>query len=145
MPNRVLVARPNDFIVNFTTESLVRAGFEPVVSHSAEEFAEHLKQPLTGVVISTAVSSQVALSLGQVFQAVRKKHPTVPVAVTTMSTLATAETAVRAELGAQSVVDSASLHAELGTTNVLLCLRRDALSDHSADAALKQHFTPRPS
>src|SRR5574341_1148497 len=81
---KVLLARPNDFLVIAMRSAVERAGFEPVALRSLEDCTAVGAGEVAGAVISTAVTSSVSESVGRVFTAIRSKYPRLPVAVATM-------------------------------------------------------------
>ena len=144
MPGPVLIARPNDFVVEDTVAGVVRVGFTPIRIKTPVELSTELKKPLAGVVVSTAVSSVTGLSIAETVRRVRQIHATVPIVITSLSSVETARTAVSQELGPSMpwpVLDAAAptLDPRLGAPDVLLCITRAALKAGSGDAARQRH------
>ncbi len=148
MLGSVLIARPNDFVVADTVAGLIRVGFTPSRITTVAELSTELQKPLAGVAVSTAVSSVTGLSIGETVRLVRKINAAVPIIITSLSSVDTARTALKQELGPTigwPVLDAAAaaLDPRLGDPGVLLCITRAALQDGSGDAALRRHLAGR--
>ncbi|RVT49621.1 hypothetical protein [Rubrivivax albus] len=151
MSQRILLARPHAFIVNEMRPFLLEAGFSPVKPESKVQLLEELGRPAQGIVISTAVSSNVEGDAEAVFRWVREKQPNVPVAFAGMTDARFMRLAVEQAVKAlvhQPVITGAAdyLAAARGHTRsgVFLFLRKDDLSPGAgrqvAMAALRAHF-----
>jgi hypothetical protein len=74
---QVLLARPHPFIVAEMAPFLTQLGYAPVRLHSVEELAA--APSAAGAVISLAVGSAIPATAADVFAALRRHHPVVPV------------------------------------------------------------------
>jgi hypothetical protein len=76
---KVLLARPHTFIVAEMQPFLTRAGYAPHKLAALDDLMGLNPASFSGVVISTAVVSAIGATVEEVFVAVRRKMPRVPV------------------------------------------------------------------
>ncbi len=100
--SHVLLVRPHDFIVEEMHSILQQAGFRPVRIADLGELSRFDDRSISGAVVSTAVTSVVPLSFGEVLERVRGAFPSIPLAAAALShDLEKAVSIVRGELKAQ--------------------------------------------
>lgn len=137
---KVLLARPHDFIVSHMRTAMSAIGLEPTVLTNLSQLEELRAADFAGAVISLAATSSVPATAAEVFTAVRKKWPTKPIALSGLSSIASARSGLPAELKhlrLRSVNDALerSLNAVLYVTDVDL-----KQSAQVAQQALRAHF-----
>lgn len=94
----VLLARPSIFIVNEMGPFVESSGYKP---HGIKNLAHMEKVPddaLGGAVISTAINSVVPESYEEVAVLMRRKYPTLPIALATLVDFKNIEKALRLKL-----------------------------------------------
>lgn len=126
MAVKVLLARPNDFIVDDMRAWISALGVEPVRLSTLAELALQPHEGLAGVIISAAVTSSVPASPGAVFEAVRKQFRSTPVMIAGMTSLGSARS------GLAGAFPGAELHGAdekvaWGSLKVLLYVPADQL------------------
>lgn len=84
MDNTILLARPNYFLVNDMKNFISENGFTPKPLQNLDELNALSMNQVKGVVISTAVSSNVDVSYMDVVNRVRAHKPGVPIVFATM-------------------------------------------------------------
>lgn len=145
---KVLLARPHTFIVSEMRPFLEQAGFAPAKLESLAELDSGRLGTLSGAIISTAVVSSVGASAEEVFAAVRRKYPRLPILFAGLTDFALMKTAV--ERVVKSVHDhvevlpissSTEAHAGLGRENVFPVLRKEDLASAVvAEKIVRRHF-----
>ncbi len=83
--SRVLIARPNDFIVGAISSLFARLDLPPVPVVTPEALASVPLDDVVGAVISLAVTSRMPLSFVEVLARVRERAPGLPVIATSLS------------------------------------------------------------
>lgn len=147
---RVLLVRPNDFILDSMVALMVRLGFEPLRVASPKELEVISLGGVVGAVISTAVTSTMAMSFVEAVQLLRRRAPALPLIATTMvREVAKASSVVEGELAelqprmrALAISPATLTNAALGTSQVVLVLRKDDAEAGTplVDNALVQHL-----
>ena len=130
---RVLLVRPNDFIVDAMTSLIVRSGHEALRVASSQELEHVSLTGVVGAVVSTAVTSVMPLSFAEAVRALRRRAPGIRLIATTMQReTAKAVAQVNAELGAvdltlraMAIEPVTSHQATLGTAGGVLVLRKE--------------------
>lgn len=84
MDNMILLARPNYFLVNDMQNFISENGFTPKPLKNLNDLNALSMNQVKGVVISTAVSSNVDVSYMDVVNRVRSHKPGVPIVFATM-------------------------------------------------------------
>ena len=147
LERRVLLARPNRTIVDDMEAFLEANGFTPVRLATLEEAAG--QEGVVGVVISTAIVSEVMASYAEVFDEVRRLYPSIRIAFATLLDLRRSTRALGDRLGDRLAggclfaVEEASLHvSELGTKDGYLVLHHhDTTSEEPlAGQLVSRHF-----
>lgn len=150
-PDRVLLARPHDFIVDDMQKLMRDLGYEPVRLTAFGQLAQYAAagEKFVGAVISTAASSMIRETFGQVFLEVRERFPRTPVAVATLSDLRAASLVVTTELGPKAAgyelleSDKPLDPPRLNGPRALLLLRKGdvhASRSPEVDRNLRAHF-----
>lgn len=148
---KVLLARPHSFIVSEMRPSLERAGFVPSALESLAALEAGGTGALSGAIISTAVLSSVGASADEVFVALRKRYPRLPVLFAGLTDFAMMKGVVgrivqALHLGADVLPIAAATesHPGLGRDNVFLVLRKEDLAPGEpaalAERILRKHF-----
>jgi hypothetical protein len=97
--SRVLIARPNDFIVGAISGLLTRLDLTPVPVVTPEALASVPLDEVVGAVVSLAVTSRMPLSFGEVITRLRERAPRLPLIATSLSrALARVQAAIDLEL-----------------------------------------------
>ncbi len=121
---KVVLARPHDFLVAQMKTWLLSLGVEPVRLGSLAELEALLPNEVAGVVVSTAVTSSVAATVGEALAAVARRLPVARLAIAGMATVASARAGLAAELKVHHLtlkgLDEA---AEWGEPNVALYIQ----------------------
>jgi hypothetical protein len=148
---KVLLARPHTFIVAEMQPFLTRAGYAPHKLAALDDLMGLNPASFSGVVISTAVVSAIGATVEEVFVAVRRKMPRVPVIFAGLTEFALAKGAVERAVKALHpvaevlpVADSTVKQPGLGRENTFVVLTRDDLGNPGtqavADRILQIHF-----
>lgn len=138
---KVLLARPNDFLVNDMSVWLRSLGVEPVRLSKLSELAAHPVAEVAGLVLSSAVTSTIPESLGAAMAAVRKVFPHKPVLIAGLARLESARAGLGRELAGATLKGPAE-PAAWGQPSVLLYVHGDHLHARDADLqkAARQHL-----
>lgn len=146
MARRVLLARPHLFIIEHMKPFLEGNGFAPEPITELHDL--RVDAGVSGIVISTAVNSDVKASWVEVFNLLRTQAPHVPIAMATMVPFGPMARAFQVQLpNGLTYVEPANLPPDvsLGTPETVLVLHRDAIhhgTEHpDADRAVAAHFT----
>lgn len=148
---KVLLARPHSFIVSEMRPFLERSGFAPAPLENLAALNAGSPGALSGAIISTAVLSSVGASADEVFAALRKKYPRVPVLFAGLTEFpmmkGVVERVVKAlHPGAEvlPIETATESHPGLGRDNVFLVLRKEDLAPGEpaalAERILRKHF-----
>jgi hypothetical protein len=148
---QVLLARPHAFIVAEMLPFLSRALYAPKRLDSLVELESLNPSSFAGVVISTAVISSINASADEVFTAVRRKMPRVPIIFAGLTEFSIAgpavERIVKKIYPAAEVVPVSSSTADsrdLGRDHVFVVMNKEDLGGGSAlanaEKILRKHF-----
>jgi len=148
---KVLLARPHSFIVSEMRPFLERSGFAPLPLENLAALEAGTVGSLSGAIISTAVLSSVGASADEVFTALRKKYPRLPVLFAGLTDIpmmkGIVERIVKALHPGADVLPIAATtdsHPGLGRENVFLVLRKEDLAPGEpaalAERILRKHF-----
>lgn len=148
MAKSVLLARPHPFLVSDMRPWLEQAGFEVQRSDTLPELSE--KAPgSVGAIISLAVASPIGASAEEVFLALRRSRPALPVLFAALRPFEQAAVEIERLLKRIGIAGSViSLDSEagraLGTADSFLYVAKDDLADPvrraEAKALLVRHF-----
>ncbi len=150
-PRKILLARPHAFIVSEIRTFLEHAGYAPEKADSVADIESSRHGALAGAIVSTAVVSSIGASAEEVFAALRRKYPRLPVLFAGLVDFAKMQDLVRrivAPLHADAQIlpmaPATESHAGLGRENVFPVLRKEDLApgDAAALAAriVRRHF-----
>lgn len=146
----VFLVRPNDFIAEAMTALLSNIGAQALRLTSPAELEGAVLAGATGIVVSTAVTSEMPLSFDVVVRKVRQRAPAVPILATTlMHDVARAGDAVKAEL--VNLVEPLTVippgpragdHPALGHSTAVLVLRKQDIDEASPRTLelVRRHF-----
>ncbi|MDP2270112.1 MAG: hypothetical protein Q8N23_09895 [Archangium sp.] len=138
---KVLLARPNDFLVYDMSAWLRSLGLEPVRLSKLSELTAHPVTEIAGLVLSSAVTSAIPESLGAAMGAVRKVFPRKPVLISGLARLESARVGLARELEGATLKGPAE-PAAWGQPGVLLYVHGDQLHARDPDLqkAARQHL-----
>lgn len=147
----VLLARPHGFIVSEMLPFLTGAGYAPQRLGSLAELETLSAGSYSGVIISNAVISSINATAEEVFTAIRKKMPRVPVIFAGLTEFALAKGAVARAVKSLHAnaevypIDNATLaQAGLGAENTFVVLTKDDFASAAAlsiaEKILQKHF-----
>lgn len=148
---KILLARPHSFIVSEMRPFLEKGGFAPSKLESLAELVQGNPGTFSGAVISTAVISTVNATAEEVFTAVRKRYPRLPVLFAGLTEFPMMKSAVERIVanthpGAEilPIASATENHPGLGRENVFLVLRKEDLAagapSELAERILRKHF-----
>ncbi|MBL8911231.1 MAG: hypothetical protein JNM17_11105 [Archangium sp.] len=141
---KVLLARPHDFVVVDMQRWVSALGYTPVRLSSVGELKEAVSTELAAIVISTAVSSSVKATVGEVLDAARAAHPSVPIVIASLSSLTSTQNGFRAELARHGLtLHACEEGASWGQPNVALFVTPAELKpprDELSSATARRHF-----
>ncbi len=148
---KILLARPHSFIVSEMRPFLEKAGFAPVKLESLTDLESGTVGSLSGAIISTAVVSSVGASPEEVFAAVRRKYPRLPVLFAGLTEFPTMKGAVErvikpfhSDAQVLPIAASTESHPALGRENAFVVLRKEDLAPGEAaglaERILRKHF-----
>lgn len=128
MPKIVLLARPHPIIISEMRPFLERAGFAPKRLDSLSMFKSS-NEPISGAIISLAVSSSIEDTAEAVFSGIRKYAPRLPILFAAMLDFSAMKGALRRIAKLNNIeatilgVDPANdNHPDLGKPNTLVYL-----------------------
>lgn len=144
---KVLLARPHAFIVSEMRPFLERNGYQPTRLENLDDLHPGKLGTFSGAIISTAVVSSIPAKPAEVFAALRKSYPSLPVIFAGLagfdSTLPTIQRIVHDIHPGSTILPldaRAETHARLGERDVFLYLNKDDLANGSAAGILRRHF-----
>lgn len=148
---KVLLARPHSFIVSEMRPFLENAGFTPVKLERLTDLESGTVGTLSGAIISTAVVSSVGASAEEVFAALRRKFPRLPILFAGLTEFPTMKGAVErvtkpvhGNAEVLPIAASTESHPRLGRENVFVVLHKDDLAPGEAaslaERILRKHF-----
>jgi hypothetical protein len=149
---RVVLLRPNDFIVDAMLALLKLEGFDARRLHHLGELTQEDPAALRGAVASTAASSAVRESFVEVVTRLKQFAPDAPLVATTMARdLGIAQDSLERELkqvgpGFEVVRPGAGPRPRaLGTPSGVLLLRKEEIeaAGPATREALRRHFSAR--
>ena len=85
MPKKILLARPNGFMVNHMLTFIESVGCKPICLDDISDINNHDSDQLAAIVISTSVTSTVSQSFKEVLCYVAHNLPTVPIFLATLA------------------------------------------------------------
>ncbi|MBI1196266.1 MAG: hypothetical protein GC203_00210 [Phenylobacterium sp.] len=144
----VLLARPHPFIVAEMRPLLERLGYAPTPA-AFETLSAGAAASAAGAIISTAISSTIPQTAADVFEALSRHAPAVPVVFAGLTDIAVARTVIErlAQAGGLTVLGIAEAARDvgrLGRSGVVVYVAKDDIT--AADGAetvgrvLKTHF-----
>ena len=148
---KVLLARPHSFIVAEMRPFLERTGYQPSKLENIDDMYPGKLGQFNGAIISMAVVSTIAAKPAEVFAALRKSYPNLPVVFAGLtdfqSTMPSIERIVRALHPGAEILPISSLaeaHPRLGAHDIFLFMNKDditgAAGDGLAERILRRHF-----
>jgi hypothetical protein len=146
--SKVIVARPNDFIVAPFSAVIERLGLSRVPVTTPEALDQVPLEQAVGAVISLAVTSSMPLTFVEVLTRLRARAPRLPLVATSLLRDAErVQSAIDVELAGLPLVGvrfapELVAHAALGVPGTVLVVRLADLDAPSAalDAVLRRHF-----
>ncbi|MGL1887667.1 MAG: hypothetical protein OCD76_14215 [Reichenbachiella sp.] len=84
MIKKVLLARPNPFIVNEMQGFIKDCEFDPTPLHDLEQLSNYDRNEVAGIVISTAVNSTVKENFTETLKEVIDTYPALPIVIATL-------------------------------------------------------------
>lgn len=147
MAKKVLLARPHAFIVAEMRPFLERTGYLPTRLESLDDLDPGKLGSFSGAIISTAVVSSIPAKPAEVFAALRKHYPSLPVLFAGLtefeSTLPSIQRIVHELHPAATILpfnDKAEAHPRLGERDVFLFLNKEDIAGSAAEKILRRHF-----
>lgn len=148
---KVLLARPHSFIVSEMKPLLEKSGFAPTKLDSLQALESGNLGPMSGAVISTAVISTISATADEVFTALRRKYPKLPVLFAGLTEFSLVKGSVermvrRIHPDAEVLPfsEATASHPGLGREHVFLVLRKEDMSAGAsaelAERILRKHF-----
>jgi hypothetical protein len=148
---KVLLARPHSFIVSDMKPFLEKSGFLPVRLDALSALDSGISGTMSGAVISTAVLSTINASAEEVFSALRKKYPRLPVIFAGLTEFSMMKSAVERVVGrlhpgaeVRPFSGTSENYPGLGRENVFLVLRKEDMAPgpaaEAAERVLRKHF-----
>ena len=148
---KVLLARPHSFIVSEMRPFLEKTGFTPVKLERLTDLELGTVGSLSGAIISTAVVSSVGASAEEVFAALRRKYPRLPVLFAGLTKFPTMKSTVErvtkplhGNAEVLPIAASTESHPALGSENIFVVLRKEDLAPGDtaslAERILRKHF-----
>jgi hypothetical protein len=141
---KVLLARPHDFVVGDMQRWVSDLGHTPVRLNSIDELRATPAAEVGGVVISTAVTSVVKATFGEVLDAARAAFPQVPLVIASLSSLASTRDGFRVELARHALtLHTCDEAASWGQAKVALFVTPAELKGPRVElsaAAARRHF-----
>lgn len=121
---KILLARPNTFIVNEMTKFINELDYIPVPIKNSSELNNYSSDEIGGIVISTAISSTVNEGYDEMLKLVNEKYASVPVVLVSLIALDKFEKAIQLKLNKVGL--SYRLHS---VSNAMLSTRLESKSD----------------
>lgn len=147
MAKKVLLARPHAFIVAEMRPFLERTGYLPTRLESLDDMDPGKLGSFSGAIISMAVVSSIPAKPGEVFAALRKRYPSLPVIFAGLtefdSTLPSIQRIVHTLHPGAAILpfdDSTEKHPRLGERDVFLFLNKEDIASNAAESILRRHF-----
>lgn len=147
MEKKVLLARPHTFIVSEMRPFLEKNGYQPLKLEDIGDFHSGKLGSFSGAIISTAVISSIPEKPAEVFAALRKNYPSLPVMFAGLtgfvSILPTLQNIVSTlHPGAIILPFNAKTeeHSRLGERDVFLFLNKEDISSPGGERILHRHF-----
>lgn len=147
MAKKILLARPHAFIVAEMRPFLERSGYQPTRLESLDDMGPSKLGAFSGAIISTAVVSSIPAKAAEVFAALRKHYPALPVIFAGLtefdSTLPTLQRIVHDLYPAATILPfngQAEAHQRLGERDVFLFLNKEDIAGSAAENILRRHF-----
>lgn len=148
---RILLARPHPFVVETMQPFLAANGWTPEMLADVGDIVRLGQAGYAGSIISTAPHASVRQTFLEVFEALRRRLPTLPIAFSTLLGWDLIAKELRIQVSRTVVtpeilrVSSDSLASPaLGTTHGILVIRKEDLTDPSAATLtariLRRHF-----
>lgn len=147
MAKKVLLARPHAFIVSEMRPFLEKNGYQPSKLEDIGDIRPGKLGSFSGAIISTAVVSSIPAKPAEVFAALRKNYPNLPVIFAGLtefdSTLPTLQRIVN-DLHPGATILPFNTKAEgyprLGERDVFLFLNKEDIASPDAERLLRRHF-----
>jgi len=147
LKNKVVLARPNPFIVDEMKGFLVNCGYEPVPIKDLKDLLNIDAAEVAGAVVSNTVVSSVGEKTEEVIAALRQKFPEVPVAIASMVAEDAIEDMLTHKLEKVSAnpkvisVAKGLLDHSLGTADTFLVVTQEDMKDMTTSGKIiEQHF-----
>ena len=147
--NKVLLARPNPFIVDEMKGFLENCGYEPVPIKDLNELGGFPEDEVAGAVVSTTVISSVHESAEGVVEALRQRFPSIPVTFASMLAEEDIEDMLKHKLEKVSSspnvlsVKKGLLDHTLGAPDTFLVVTQDDLKDQALAGKIIEKQFPR--
>ncbi len=147
MAKKVLLARPHAFIVAEMRPFLERNDYQPTKLENVGDMQPGKLGTFSGAIISTAVVSSIPEKPAEVFTALRKHYPNLPVMFAGLtefdSTLPTLQRIVSEQHPGATILPfnaKAEAHPRLGERDVFLFLNKEDIAAPDAERILRRHF-----
>lgn len=146
---KVLLARPHSFIVSEMRPFLEKNGFAPTKLENLQALETGNLGTFSGAVISTAVVSAVNASAEEIFAALRKRYPKLPVLFAGLTEFPVMKSAIdrvvknlHPDAEILPFATTTETHPGLGRENIFLVLKKEdlAASAELTERILRKHF-----
>ncbi|MFH2134483.1 MAG: hypothetical protein ABII81_04800 [Pseudomonadota bacterium] len=147
MAKKVLLARPHAFIVSEMRPFLEKNGYQPSKLEDIGDIHPGKLGSFSGAIISTAVVSSIPAKPAEVFAALRKNYPNLPVIFAGLTEFDSTQPTLQRIVsdlhpGATILPFNAKAegHPKLGERDVFLFLNKEDIAAPDAERILRRHF-----
>ncbi len=141
---KVLLARPNSFIVKEMKRLVSDCGYLATPLGDLDELSEHDASEVGGVVISTALVSSVTADYGEVARVTLEKFPGVPVMLATLASYESIRPALELKFEQIGIdhelrsMSSAGASEQFSAAEEMLVIQKSDISDEHLYSSTRQ-------